>query len=179
MTRDEALGLGSGARLYHRTRRQGGGRDPLTVRVTGRVRTWKRDPERIEVPAKHGLRDYYTITEHDLGEWYASREDALRFGEVSAAIQEDFGIPPPSGGDEIILRVGDVEIAHTTEKRVSELLDLLVFDLTQDRYHAPDFLDRLVRTLRALGAGSEVDRILDRYERRLPPFRKSTGRYQR
>lgn len=34
-------------------------------RVNGSVKTWKKDPSRIRVPIKHGLRDYDAITEAD------------------------------------------------------------------------------------------------------------------
>ena len=35
-------------------------------RVNGKVRTWKRSPERVYVPLKHGLYAYGAITEHNL-----------------------------------------------------------------------------------------------------------------
>lgn len=34
-------------------------------RVSGKVQTWKRDPSRIRVPLKHGLRHYGAITDSD------------------------------------------------------------------------------------------------------------------
>ena len=37
-----------------------------TVKVNGRVRTWKRDPNRIEVPYKYGLYEYGTFTADDI-----------------------------------------------------------------------------------------------------------------
>ena len=37
-----------------------------TVKVNGKVRTWKRDPNRIEVPYKYGLYEYGTFTADDL-----------------------------------------------------------------------------------------------------------------
>lgn len=33
-----------------------------TVKVNGKVRTWKRDPNRVEVPYKYGLYEYGTWT---------------------------------------------------------------------------------------------------------------------
>lgn len=36
------------------------------VKVNGKVRTWKRDPNRIEVPVKYGLREYATFTAADI-----------------------------------------------------------------------------------------------------------------
>lgn len=31
------------------------------IRINGRVRTWKRDAERVEVPVKYGFREYATF----------------------------------------------------------------------------------------------------------------------
>ena len=38
-----------------------------TVKVNGKVRTWKRDAGRIEVPYKYGMYGYGTFTADDLG----------------------------------------------------------------------------------------------------------------
>lgn len=35
--------------------------------VNGAVKTWKRSPERVQVPVKHGLYVYRYLTEDDLG----------------------------------------------------------------------------------------------------------------
>lgn len=35
-------------------------------RVNGEVKTWKRDPNRVRIPVKHGLYSYDYITESDL-----------------------------------------------------------------------------------------------------------------
>lgn len=39
---------------------------PQRWRVTGKVQLWKRSPQRIRVPLKHGLYTYGAITEHTL-----------------------------------------------------------------------------------------------------------------
>lgn len=36
-------------------------------KVNGKVRTWKRDPNRVEVPIKYGLYEYGTFTASDIG----------------------------------------------------------------------------------------------------------------
>lgn len=36
------------------------------VKVNGKVRTWKRDTNRIEVPCKYGLYEYFILTAHDI-----------------------------------------------------------------------------------------------------------------
>lgn len=37
-------------------------------KVNGQVRTWKRDPNRVRVPLKHGLYAYDFVDEHDFRE---------------------------------------------------------------------------------------------------------------
>lgn len=34
--------------------------------VNGRVRTWKRDASRIEIPLKYGMYEYFTFTAYDI-----------------------------------------------------------------------------------------------------------------
>lgn len=36
------------------------------VKVNGKVRTWKRDATRIEVPCKYGMYEYFTLTARDI-----------------------------------------------------------------------------------------------------------------
>lgn len=59
LTFDEALNLQYGDILL----------DPRNKRwkVSGMVKTWKRSPERIRVPLKHGLYTYDALTEADFG----------------------------------------------------------------------------------------------------------------
>jgi hypothetical protein len=40
--------------------------DARQAKVNGKVRTWKRDLTRIEVPVKYGLYEYYTFDKHDI-----------------------------------------------------------------------------------------------------------------
>ena len=35
-------------------------------KINGKVRTWKRNPSRVEVPVKYGLYEYATFTELDI-----------------------------------------------------------------------------------------------------------------
>ena len=37
-----------------------------TVKVNGKVRTWKRDPNRVEVPFKYGMYEYGIFTADDI-----------------------------------------------------------------------------------------------------------------
>lgn len=40
--------------------------DARTVKVNGKVRRWKRDANRIEIPCKYGLYEYFTLNAGDL-----------------------------------------------------------------------------------------------------------------
>ena len=66
MTLTVAKMLTSGQTIYHTTRRNADGTS-MRARVTS-IKTWKRDPERIEVHTKHGLYDYSVFSERDLSE---------------------------------------------------------------------------------------------------------------
>ena len=35
------------------------------AKINGAVRRWKRDVDRIEIPCKYGLYEYFTLTNHD------------------------------------------------------------------------------------------------------------------
>ena len=39
---------------------------PMRWRVNGKVKTWKRSPERVKIPVKHGLYDYDYVDENHL-----------------------------------------------------------------------------------------------------------------
>ena len=70
LTRADLENLKPGQLLFHRTR-QGSDHLPVRCRVNGKLRTWKRDPERFELPVKHGLRNCFYITPTNLAEWSA------------------------------------------------------------------------------------------------------------
>ena len=57
MTREEVLALLPGERVWFLTL----GGDARQLKVNGKVRTWKRNPDRIEVPVKYGLYEYGTL----------------------------------------------------------------------------------------------------------------------
>lgn len=46
--------------FYHRTLRNADG-TPMRFRVSGQLKTWKRDATRFRLPIKHGLNDHYAI----------------------------------------------------------------------------------------------------------------------
>lgn len=69
--------LRHGQMLYSNTHCQNNGKDPLRVRVTGKVQTWKTRPEEFKVPVKHGLRDSGYITHLNHMHWELD-EDVAR-----------------------------------------------------------------------------------------------------
>jgi len=65
ITLNQAKKLRSGQTLYHLKQKNSDG-TAQRWRVNGKVKTWKRDPNRVQVPIKHGLYNYDYLTEHEL-----------------------------------------------------------------------------------------------------------------
>lgn len=65
ITLEQAKKLERGTVLHHATRRNADG-TPQRWRVNGKVKTWKTQPNRVQIPVKHGLRDYNYVTENEL-----------------------------------------------------------------------------------------------------------------
>jgi len=61
----QAKKLKHGTVLYHRVNKNADG-TAQRWRVNGKVKTWKRDSKRIQVPVKHGLYGHDYITENSL-----------------------------------------------------------------------------------------------------------------
>jgi len=69
MKLSEAKALKYGDTIYHRTAKNADG-TRTRAKITGAVKTWKTDPNRIRVPWKHGLYTYGAIeTQYDLEDW--------------------------------------------------------------------------------------------------------------
>jgi len=47
-----------------------------TWRVSGQVKTWKRDPNRILIPIKHGLYDNYYIDQRNVADFHLANDCA-------------------------------------------------------------------------------------------------------
>jgi len=62
ITKEQALKLEYGQVLYHKVQRNADG-SPRRWRVNGKVKTWKRSPERFKVPLKYGLYGYDYLDE--------------------------------------------------------------------------------------------------------------------
>ena len=65
VTLEQAKNLKHGQILYHVSQKNADG-TPQRWRVNGLPKTWKRSPNRVSVPLKHGLYDYEYLTEDSL-----------------------------------------------------------------------------------------------------------------
>lgn len=79
ITLAQAKSLRTGTTLYHVRNRNADG-SPQRWKVNGSPKTWKRSPERVKVPIKHGLYAYDYITEHDLHLVCLDEDQAKRGG---------------------------------------------------------------------------------------------------
>lgn len=49
---------------------------PHRIRVNGKLKTWKRDVERWELPVKFGLRDAFTLSPYNAADFTLDHEEA-------------------------------------------------------------------------------------------------------
>ena len=68
MNFEEAKALKHGQICEHITLENADG-TPLRIRVNGKIKLWKRDDTRIEIPMKHGLYNYMYLTADNLQDW--------------------------------------------------------------------------------------------------------------
>lgn len=65
MTLEEARNLKHGEVLFHTVNKNADG-TAQRWRVNGQVKVWKRDPSRVRIPVKHGLKRFDYISENEL-----------------------------------------------------------------------------------------------------------------
>lgn len=65
ITLEQAKALRYGTTLYHVSNTNADG-SAQRWKVNGAVKTWKRSPERVRVPMKHGMYSFGYVTERDL-----------------------------------------------------------------------------------------------------------------
>lgn len=65
ITLEQAKTLRHGTILYHANNRNADG-TAQRWKVNGAPKVWKRSPERVQVPIKHGLYSFDYLTERDL-----------------------------------------------------------------------------------------------------------------
>ena len=75
MTLDEAKGLHYRQTLYDKIYRNHDG-TPARWRVNGKVKTWKHDLNRIEIPIKRGLYETHYLTEKTIKDVSLTEEEA-------------------------------------------------------------------------------------------------------
>lgn len=63
LTFERAKMLRYGDMLYSNIHKNADG-TPQRWKVNGEVKTWKKDPKRIRIPVKNGLRNYDAVNEH-------------------------------------------------------------------------------------------------------------------
>jgi len=68
MTKADLHGLPFGATLHHKTATNADG-SPMRCRVNGKLRLWKRDPDRFQLPVKYGLKTCFYITAANINDW--------------------------------------------------------------------------------------------------------------
>jgi hypothetical protein len=66
---------GSG-HLLHVSRKDSAGH-PLVARLNGKLKTWVTKPLKFKQPMKHGLRNYFYVTEEELDEWEPMTESVV------------------------------------------------------------------------------------------------------
>lgn len=81
ITLEQAKALRTGTTLYH-TDNRNADKSPQRWRVNGQPKTWKRSPERVKVPIKHGLYSYDYMTELDLHVVCLDEQEAIDMWET-------------------------------------------------------------------------------------------------
>jgi hypothetical protein len=90
ITLEQAKSLRYGEVIHHLTNRNSDG-TPERWRVNGEARSWKRYPDRVYVPLKHGLYDYDALTEEDL-EFFALGDGIEEEANVHVLSQDAFNL---------------------------------------------------------------------------------------
>jgi len=65
ITLEQAKQLKYGQVIYHAINKNSDG-SPQRWKINGQVKLWKRNPNRIRIPIKHGLYSYDYLTENEL-----------------------------------------------------------------------------------------------------------------
>jgi hypothetical protein len=68
VTYDDIAKLTHGRTLYHKRLKDSRG-NAVQIRISGKVKTWKRRPGEFDVPAKHGLYTNLRINQRNAPEW--------------------------------------------------------------------------------------------------------------
>lgn len=74
ITLEQAKNLKPGDYVYCKNLKTG---KPMKYKVNGIPQTWKRSPDRVRVPLKHGLYVYDQLTEQDLDKVFMSESGII------------------------------------------------------------------------------------------------------
>jgi len=74
ITLKQAKALKYGDYVHHKTAKNSDG-TPQRFRVNGKPKTWKRSPERVQVPVKRGMYEFGYLTEHNISEFNLGYSD--------------------------------------------------------------------------------------------------------
>lgn len=88
ITLEQAKNLTRGTIIYHNTYRNADG-TPERWKINGKVKTWKTRPNHVQVPLKHGLRDFDYLTHENLHKFSLTEEDAYAEHPEVAALSKD------------------------------------------------------------------------------------------
>lgn len=77
ITIEQAKSLGYREELHSDDYRQNRGKDCYRVFVSGRPKTWKRQPDKVIIPVKHGMYQSEHITETELNFWHLRKDCPL------------------------------------------------------------------------------------------------------
>ena len=110
ITKELLLELPIGYVLHHRFASNADG-TPERWRINGKVKTWKRQPNRFQVPVKYGLRDYGYITENETHHFCITAEEVYQDRAIKKFRNFNYDRKPLSF-DEVSSKVNGNEIAH-------------------------------------------------------------------
>lgn len=74
---EDAKNLGHGTIIYLKDYTNADG-TPQRFRINGRVKRWKRTPDKISVPIKRGLWEFSYLTNADLDDFTLTEEEAIK-----------------------------------------------------------------------------------------------------
>ncbi|MFX0183345.1 MAG: hypothetical protein ACFE95_09725 [Candidatus Hodarchaeota archaeon] len=74
MVLKQAKSLVKGQWIYDSTLSVNG--TPARFKVYGKIKLWKRDPTKIRVPLKRGLREHDYLTENNLNHFFLTEQEA-------------------------------------------------------------------------------------------------------
>lgn len=96
ITKDVAVTLTHGTTLYSDLQRNSDG-SQKRCRVMGKCKTWKRDPERFQLPVKHGLYDsFYIVNDEFAQHWHVNEQDAIdAYGKFK--VESNVAFDPSTG----------------------------------------------------------------------------------